>query len=99
MKYRKWDPKIKMRIVLEGLEQGIPLVDLCQKYSIRQSTYYYWLKEFETKGYKVFESAKQSKKEQRLQDENNKLKQIIAELSIELKKTEFELKDLEGDDQ
>ena len=98
MKYRKWDPKTKAQVVLEGLEQKIALVELCTKYGIRQSTYYYWLKEFQAKGHKVFESTKESKKEQRLKDENAKLKQVIAELSIELKKTEFELKELEGDD-
>jgi transposase-like protein len=98
MKYRKWDPKTKAQVVLEGLEQRIPLVDLCTKYGIRQSTYYYWLKELQAKGHKVFESTKQSKKEQRLIEENAKLKKVIAELSIDLKKTEFELKELEGDD-
>jgi hypothetical protein len=47
--------------------------------------YYYWLKELQAKGYKVFESEKQTKKEQKLQEEIKRLKRIIAELSIELK--------------
>lgn len=96
MKYRKWDSKKKMQIILESLEHRIPLVELCNKYQITQSMFYYWLKELQTKGYKVFESEKQSKKEQKLIDENKNLKRIIAELSIELKKTELELK--EGDE-
>lgn len=96
MKYRKWDPKTKMQIVLEGLEGKIPLAELCNRHQIRQNMYYYWLKEFQTKGYRVFESEKQTKKEQRLQEEVKKLKAIIAELSIELKKTELELQ--EGDE-
>lgn len=97
MKYRKWNPKTKMQILLEGLEGKIPLAELCNKYQIRQNLYYYWLKEFQTKGYKVFESEKQTKKEQKLIEEVKKLKRIIAELSIELKKTELELN--EGDEQ
>ena len=97
MKYRRYDPKTKTKIVLEGLESKIPLVELCNKYQISQGLYYYWLKEFQAKGYKVFESTKQSKKEQRLIDENKKLKRIIAELSIELKKSELELEEIEGD--
>lgn len=93
MKYRKWDPKTKMKIILEGLDGETPVATLCNKYQIRQSMYYNWLKEFQSKGYKVFESEKQTKKEQRLLEEINKLKRIIAELSIELKKTELELQE------
>lgn len=93
MKYRKWDPKTKMQVVLEGLEGKISLAELCNQYQIRQNMYYYWLKEFQTKGYRVFESGKQTKKEQRLIEEVKKLKAIIAELSIELKKTELELQE------
>jgi hypothetical protein len=54
------------------------------------------MKEFQSKAYKVFDTEKQSKKEQYLKDENKKLKRIIADLTIELKKTELELS--EGDD-
>lgn len=98
MKYCKRDPKIKARIVLEGLEGKIPLAELCNKYQIKQNQYYYWLNEFQKSGYRLFEKARTSKKEQRLKDENEKLKKIIAELSIDLKKTEIELAELEGED-
>ncbi len=91
MKYRKWDAKTKTKIILESLEHKIPLAELCNKYQIRQNQYYYWLNEFQVKAPRVFEPVKQSKKEQKLIEENKKLKQIIAELSIELKKTELEL--------
>ena len=93
MKHRKWDPKTKMQIILENLENKMPLAELCNKYQISQSLYYYWLKELQAKGHKAFESVKQTKKEQRLQEEVKKLKTIIAELSIELKKTELELQE------
>lgn len=93
MKYRKWDPKTKMQIVLEGLEGRTQLSELCNKYHITQSMFYYWVKELQTKGHRIFESIKESKKEQKLKEENKKLKTIIAELSIELKKTELELQE------
>jgi len=93
MKYRKWDPRTKMQIVLEGLEGKIQLSELCNKYQITQSMFYYWVKELQTKGHKIFESVKESKKEQKLKEEVKKLKSIIAELSIELKKTELELQE------
>jgi len=94
MKYRKWDPKTKAQIVLQGLENKIPLAQLCNHYQITQSMFYYWRDEFLAKAPQIFESNKQSKKEQRLIEENEKLKRIIAELTIELKKTELELKEL-----
>lgn len=93
MKYRKWDSKTKMQIVIEGLEGKISLAQLCNKYQISQGLFYYWLKELQAKGHKVFESVKETKKEQKLQEEVKKLKRIIAELSIELKKTELELQE------
>lgn len=98
MKYNKRDPKTKLRIVLEGLEGKIPLAELCNKYQIKQSQYYYWLNDLEKHGSKVFEKTKPSKKQEKLKEENKKLKQIIAELSIELKKTELELSELEGEE-
>ena len=91
MKYRKWDAKTKTTIILEHLEQQVPVAALCNKYQISQGLFAYWLREFQSKAHKAFESIKETKKEQRLQDENKKLKRIIAELAIELKKTEFEL--------
>jgi transposase-like protein len=93
MKYRKWDSKTKARIVLEGLENKVALAQLCNRYQITQSMFYYWRDEFLNKAPSIFESARQSKKEQYLLDEISKLKAIIAELSIELKKTELELKE------
>ena len=98
MKYNKRDPKTKLKIVLEGLEGKIPLAELCNKYQIKQSQYYYWLNDLQKHGFKVFEKTKPSKKQEQLKEENKKLKHIIAELSIELKKTELELAELEGEE-
>lgn len=93
MKYRKWNPKTKVQIVLEGLENKVPLAEICNRYQISQSQYYYWLNELQTKAHEVFESTKRSRKEKCLLDETRKLKRIIAELTIELKKTELELEE------
>jgi transposase-like protein len=86
MKYRKWDPNTKAKIVLEGLNKTIPLADLCNKYQISQSQYYRWVEEFQANASKAFESTKNHKKEQKLYSEIKELKSVIAELSIELKK-------------
>jgi|TARA_B100001971_G_scaffold169008_1_gene160685 transposase-like protein len=95
MKYRKWDSKTKAKIVLESLQNKIPLAELCNRHQITQSLYYYWLNEFQSKSHEVFNTTKKSKKERRLTEENKELKRIIADLTIELKKSELEL---EGED-
>jgi len=92
MKYRRWSPEAKSRIILEGLEKKALLSRLCHKYQISQSQFYNWFHEFQTKAYKVFETENLSKKEKELFEENKKLKFIIADLSIELKKSELGLK-------
>ena len=100
MKYRKWDPKIKAKIVLESLQNKISLAEignqpdkvvLAGRHQITQSQYYYWLNEFQAKSHEIFNTAKKTKKERRLVEENKELKRIIANLTIELKKNELEL--------
>lgn len=95
MKYRKWDSKIKAKIVLEGLQNKISLAELCNRHQISQSQYYYWLNEFQAKSHEAFNTTKKTKKERRLAEENKNLKRIIADLTIELKKSALEL---EGED-
>ncbi len=92
MKYRRWSPEVKSRIVLEGLEKKALLSKICHKYHISQSQFYNWFNEFQEKAYKVFEPENLSKTEKDLLEENKKLKFIIADLSIELKKSELGLK-------
>jgi len=92
MKYRKWSPEVKSKIVLEGLENKALLSEICHKYQISQSQFYNWFNEFQTKAYKVFEPENSSKTEKELIEENRKLKFIIADLSIEIKKSELGLK-------
>lgn len=93
MKYRKWDSKTKAKIVLEGIQNREHLAAVCNKYQISQGQYYHWLNQFQSRLHKVFDSNKKSKKEHKLVDENRKLKRIIAELTVELKKTELELEE------
>lgn len=94
MKRKTWDPQTKFKIITEHLINQRPLSELCNEYGFRQSTYQYWMRELQAKGHQVFEPHKRSnKKEQHLKEEIKKLKSVIAELSIELKKTELELRE------
>jgi transposase-like protein len=89
MKNRKWDAKTKAIIVMEGIK-GKPVSEICAEHSLSQSQYYRWRDEFLANMPKVFDG--QDKKEERLVRENKRLKQIIGDLTVELKKTEELLK-------
>ena len=90
MKRRKWTGEEKLRIVLTGLSEKIPIAELCAKYQISQGLYYRWRDQLLEHGAKVFDEKKANRKEQRLGEENKRLKQIIGDLTIELKKNEFD---------
>jgi len=90
MKRRKWENSQKLKIVLEGLSGQIEISKLCNKYQISQVIYYRWREQLLQYGHQAFESKNITKREKRLSDENQRLKQIIGDLTVELKKSEFE---------
>jgi transposase len=91
---RKFTPEEKIRIVLEGFRRDTPIRDLCHREGIKPSTYYAWLKDFMEAGKDrltrdTVRDATKSEVED-LKRENARLKQVVAELSLEvhiLKKT------------
>ena len=85
---RQWDSKTKAKIVLEGLK-GRSVVDICTEYSISQSMYYKWRDIFLANIDQSFEAGNKSKKEHKLEQENNKLRQVIGDLTLELKKNDW----------
>lgn len=86
---RKWSSEEKLKIALEGLSGQIEITKLCNKYQISQVLYYRWREQLLQYGHQAFESKNITKREKRLSDENQHLKQIIGSLTIELKKSEF----------
>jgi transposase-like protein len=87
MHRRKWDAKTKVMIVLQGL-QGKPVAELCIEHQISQSLYYQWRDQFLANATKAFEGQQQSQKEARLARENARLKALVGELTLELKKSD-----------
>ncbi len=90
MKRRKWDAKTKATVVLEGFK-GKPVTATCQDYHIRQAQYYQWREQFLSNAPKAFEVAQQTEREARLQHENGRLKKLVGELTVELKKSDEEV--------
>lgn len=89
MEKRKWQSQQKLQIVLEGLSGQIEISKLCVKYQIAQTQYYQWRDQLLKHGHSAFETKDITKKEQHLEQENQKLKRIIGDLTIELKKNDF----------
>ena len=91
MKKRIWTSQEKLRIVLEGLSGHIEITNLCAKYQIANTQYYLWRDQLLKHGHQAFEPKNISKKEQHLEQEVLKLKKIIGDLTVELKKSDYEL--------
>ena len=92
---RRYTPEEKIRIVLEGFRREVTVNDLCRREGIKPHSYYSWTKEFMEAGKErltrdmVRDATRQEI--QALKRENGELKQLVADLSLEvyrLKKTE-----------
>jgi transposase-like protein len=85
MKRRKWDPKTKAMIVIQGLK-GKPIGEICLEHQISQTQYYQWRDQFLANMHQVF--SDKEKQAENLTRENARLRKIIGDLTVELKKTE-----------
>ena len=91
---RKFTAEEKIRIVLEGIRHEVPIRELCRREAIQPNVYYSWLKHFMESGkerlkHDMARDATRAEVEE-LKRENSRLKQLVAELSLEvylLKKT------------
>ena len=88
-KRRQWKSEEKRKIILEGLK-GRPVADICIEHQISQSMYYSWRDQFLTNMEQVFDTKKIDQREAYQNHKIDKMKRIIADLTIELKKSEEE---------
>jgi len=87
MHRRKWDAKTKAMIVIEGL-RGKPVAELCTEHQISQAQDYQWRDPFLAHAPKAFEVHEHNQTEARLERENSRLKTLVGELLLELKKSD-----------
>jgi transposase len=84
---RKFSSEEKIRIVLEGLRGEESIAELCRREGITPNLYYNWSKEFLEAGKRRLKGD--TKREATsgevvaLRGENEQLKQLVAELSLE----------------
>ena len=62
---------------LRQAEAGTPVVDLCRKLEITEATFYRWKRKFHGLGVSELRELKL------LRDENRKLKQVVADLTLD----------------
>ena len=70
-------PQSKIKKILREHEVGMPIQDILKKYGISMATFYNWRKKFE--GINLSESCRIVE----LEEENDRLKRMFAELSLE----------------
>jgi putative transposase len=87
MHRRKWDAKTKALIVLEGLK-GNPIAEICTEHQISQSLYYQWRDQLLANAAHAFELHQHTRREAHLEQENTRLKKLVGELLLELKKSD-----------
>lgn len=72
-------------MVIKGLK-GRPVSELCNEHQIGQSMCYKWRDQFLANARKVFQVEKTDQRSERLVDENRRLKGVIGDLTLEIKK-------------
>jgi transposase len=82
----------KLEIVLEGLSSEKGIAEVCRRHGIAATQFYLWKKQLLGSADRVFgrKREKRSRKEEKLGEENARLKSVIAEITAEnldLKKT------------
>jgi transposase len=83
---RKFSSEEKIRIVLEGLKGEVSIAELCRREGIVSNLYYRWSKDFLEAGRKRLSGdttrEATSSEVDDLRSENDQLKQLVAELSL-----------------
>jgi transposase len=82
MPHRRWTAEEKIRIVLESLNTSIGLAELCRKYAVNPTVFYAWRTRFIEGGKQALTRPRRNEGGGMLQAENERLKQLIGELTI-----------------
>ncbi len=67
----------QMAFTLRQAESGVPVAEVCRKLGVTEQTFYRWKKKFGGMGVAELRKLRQ------LEDENKRLKQLVADLSLD----------------
>jgi transposase len=84
---RRFTPEEKVRILIEGIRGELPVSVLCRREGIGTNVYYKWLKDFMEagKGRLKGDTLREANRAEveTLKQENQRLKELVAQLSVE----------------
>ena len=87
---KSYSSEEKIRIIIEGMRGETTIAELCRKEGISQGNYYKWSKDFMEAGKKRLNGdtmrEANTSEVQELKSENIDLKELVAELSLEVRK-------------
>lgn len=63
--------------VLQQAEAGVPIEELLRKYGVSSATFYVWKKKYGGM------SASEAQRLKQLEEENNRLKRVVADLTLD----------------
>lgn len=82
MRRSKFNDDIKRSILLEKIQEGFTVQEICNKYHISPCTYHIWKRELEsTMNLCAVPKTSKSNKEESLQNENKTLRRLYINLS------------------
>lgn len=67
----------QISMALRQVEAGTPVVEICRKLQVTEQTFYRWKKKYGSLGTPEIRELRQ------LRDENRKLKQLVADLTLD----------------
>jgi len=67
----------QIAVALRQAEQGTPAVEVCRKLGVSEATFYAWKKRYVGMGVAELRRVRQ------LEDENRRLKQVVADLTLD----------------
>lgn len=87
---KSYSSEDKIRIIIEGMRGEVSVAELCRQEGISQANYYKWSKDFMEAGKKRLNGdtmrEANSSEVLSLKNENQELKEFVAELSLENRK-------------
>lgn len=90
---KKLSGRSKLKIVMEGLVNSTGIAEVCRANGVSTGQYYQWRDKLLSQAEEIYKRKKEDKstrKEERLEIENRRLKEVIAEITsenLDLKKT------------
>lgn len=82
-KHKSYDPALKAKVVLEALQGGKTMAQVCREYNLAEDLVCRWRQQFLERAPHLFAEPKRSAEEQQIAE----LERLIGQLTVELSAT------------